>query len=136
MFSKFKSSLTTLLTLPILLLMGVTAKNCTLTFLGRSGVRYPISGYVSDVIGAKVTFEVGGGLAGATSDAFLQLPEAAVLIDYSQTTGPTVMTAIEPRVGGVGRGSLDIVAHVSTNASRPNLAIPVPAMSMFTAVQR
>ncbi len=133
---KLKSILKFIILLPLLPILQVTPKNGTITFLGQSGQRYPVSVYVSDVIGAAVTFEKNSGLAGAASSTMIQLPEPCVMVDYSQTTGPTVATAMEPRISSDSKGILDFIAHVSTDANRPPLAIAVPGMAIVTAVQR
>ncbi len=113
-----------------------TPENFTLTFVGRSGERYPVSGLVSDVAGALATFETSGGLAVAGSSTYFQLPEPCVLIDYAQITGTTVIAGIEIRVSSLSKGIHDKVIHVNTSQARPGLAIKVPYMAIVTAIQR
>lgn len=70
----------------------VTATTGTMTFRGvKSGRKYTVSCYISDVIGAAVTFNPSGA-AVAGSNNYYVAPEDVVLDDASIITGPTVAT--------------------------------------------
>lgn len=115
----------------------VTATTGTATFKGRStGRTYAASIYISDVVAAKVTFNMNGA-AGAGSDAFWQAPEDVQLIDVAIITGPTVATGFTWLSGGASvPGSATLISpNLTTNASRSAPNIGFRSQSFVTAVQ-
>jgi hypothetical protein len=93
----------------------VTATNGTIRLIGKSGTQYGASVYVSDVIGAPVTFNLVGA-AVSTSPNFLTFPEDVALADMSILTGPTVMTLLVPYQGDspIAGGKITGLANVLT----------------------
>lgn len=115
----------------------VTATTGTMTFVGRqSGRRYGVSCYVSDVIGAAVTFNVNGAAAAGSPSTF-QLPEPVTLVDAAVITGPTVMTGFKLQSGGMDiPGSSFLLGSVLTTIQTrivPNISFG--AKSIIGAVQ-
>lgn len=113
----------------------VTPTNGALFFRGRSGKNYSVNIYISDVVGAAVTFNtVGAAVAG--SQTFWLAPEDVVLVDASIVTGPTVMTNLVPYANDAPVGStLPIAAFLSTLANRPNPGIGYAAGRKITIIQ-
>jgi len=114
----------------------VTATTATLSFKGRSGRVYNVSGYISDVIGAAVTFNPNGAAA-STSPSTFQLPEDVVLVDVSILTGPTVATGMVMQSGStnIPNSNLLIAANLTSvqNRNAPNIGFS--AKSLIGAVQ-
>jgi len=104
-------------------------------FVGQSGTTYSVDTYISDVAGAMVNFDGGGG-AGAASPTFWIAPENVTLVDVSIITGLTVPNKLRLVVNGKPLGSVvreDI--HVSTNPFRPTLNIGFAKGSQVGAIQ-
>jgi hypothetical protein len=110
------------------------AQNYSLSFVGRSGRSYSISGYTADTAGAVNTFQSGAGVAGAASLQYWRPPEDVTLVDFSMTTGTTQTHGYLTVDGAVKSGTvLSYVAHVSTNPQRPRLNIGFQAGSLVGA---
>lgn len=104
-------------------------------FIGASGTTYSVDTYISDVAGAMVNFDGGGG-AGANSPTFWVAPENVTLVDVSIITGLAVINKIRLVVNGKPLGSVvreDI--HVSTNPFRPVLSVGFAAGSQVGGIQ-
>lgn len=115
----------------------VTATTGTMTFKGlQSGRTYSVGCYISDVVAAKVTFNMNGA-AGAGSDAFWQAPENVQLVDVAIITGPTVAVGFSYFSGGASvPGSSTLISpNLTTNASRSSPNIGFRSQSFVTAVQ-
>jgi hypothetical protein len=113
----------------------VTATNGTLTLRGASGREYSLSIYISDVVGAFVTFSTTG-LAVAGSSNFYVIPENCTIKDISVTTGPTVMFVMRPQVNDVDVGAVISLANcINTLAYRAVPNISIAAGRKFTLVQ-
>lgn len=103
--------------------MVATPQYCAFFFRGKSGKTYSVDGYVSDVNGARITWDGGSG-AGTTSPTFWKPPEDVVLEDYSMVTGTADTEKIRLVVNGRPMQQvLRYVPHLTTNASRPKLSI-------------
>jgi len=103
----------------------VTPTYGTAMFKGvTSGKTYAVDMYISDVVGAPVTFDSGNG-ATSTSLGFWRAPEPVILYDLSIATGPTVMTALVPTTnGGIIAGfAFRIANFLNTLATRPAITI-------------
>lgn len=138
MKNKFSKILAFIALAPLVLVLGVTPKNITLFFRGRSGRTYVKNAYVSDVAAAPITFAADGGVAGAGQDTFWILPEDMKLIDVSTVAGPTVIFNLQPILNTLPIGDiLDYASHLNSLATRPSLSIgPMPSGSKFALVQR
>jgi len=114
----------------------VTATTMTMNFRGQSGRQYSTSGYISDVVGAKVTFSQNGA-AGSTSDTFIQFDEPVVLNDVAILTGPTVATGFTLTAGGntVPSSAILISPNLTTNANRNSPNIGFKTRTLIGAVQ-
>jgi len=114
----------------------VTPTTMTLTFVGGSGRNYQVSGYISDVVAARVLFNPNG-VAGTTSDNYWQPPENVVLTKASILTGPTVATGFYLTSGGptVPNSSILIGANLTTSTNAPPLSIGFAQGSLVGAVQ-
>lgn len=114
----------------------VTATTATFKFKGASGRDYAVSGYISDVVGAKILFNPNG-VAGTTSDNYWQPPENCILSDVSILTGPTVATGFYFTAGGpsVPNSALLISPNLTTNANRSVPMIGFGKGSLVGAVQ-
>jgi hypothetical protein len=115
----------------------VTATTMQVTMTGlRSRRKYAISGYISDVIGAKVLWNQNGA-AGATSDNYFQLQEDVVLTDIAVLTGPTVMTGFVIQTGGqtIPGSTILISPNLTTNAQRSVPTIGFKTGSLIGATQ-
>lgn len=103
----------------------VTPTYGTATFQGtKTGKNYSVDFYISDVVGAPVTWDSGSG-AGATTLTFWKAPEPVILIDLSIVTGPTVMFTLFPTAdGGQIPGMRYRIANfLNTLAFRPRLTL-------------
>jgi hypothetical protein len=112
----------------------VTATTMQVKFRGSRD--YLVSGYISDVIGAKVKWNQNG-VAGATSDDYVQFTEQVRLIDVSVLTGPTVMTGFNLQSGGqnVPGAAILISPNLSTNPQRSISQVLFRPSSLIGAVQ-
>lgn len=115
--------------------MAATPQYCAFVFVGSSGKTYSLDGYVSDVNGALINWDGGGG-ASSTSPDFWIAPENLVLRDFSMVTG----TADTEKIRMVANGRptahvLRYVPHVTTAANRPILNIPFKAGTQISAFQ-
>lgn len=91
--------------------------------------------YISDVAGALVNWDSGGG-AGATSETFWSPPEAVSLVDVAIVTGLTAAFKLQLTRNGVPTG--DMVRegpHTDSVATRPRLNIPFGQGDKIAAVQ-
>lgn len=102
----------------------VTPTNGTATFMGRSGRKYTVDFYISDVVGAPVTWGVSGNAA-AGSLTFWRAPEDVVLTDLSIATGPTVMVALVPTAndGIIPNYRFRIANFLNTLTTRPDVNV-------------
>lgn len=115
--------------------MVATPQYCTFYFVGASGKTYSVDGYVSDVNGARVTFDGGAG-AGASSPNFWIPPENVILQDYAMVTGTADTEKIRLTVNGRPCGQiLRYVPHLTTNSNRPKLTIGFTKGSQVSAFQ-
>lgn len=111
------------------------AQYCGFFFQGKSGKTYSLDAYISDVNGALVNFDGGAG-AGTSSPTFWICPEDVVLRDYSMVTGTTDTEKI--RLVANNRPTphvLRYVPHLTTNATRPKLAIGFTKGTQVSAFQ-
>ena len=102
----------------------VTAEQGTAIFRGNSGKIYNVDMYISDVVGAVVTFDAGSG-ASATSLGFWKCPENCVLMDLAVVTGNTVATTLIPTADG---GQIPGIRFrtslfLTTLSQRPSIAL-------------
>jgi len=91
--------------------------------------------YRSDVAGALINWDSGGG-AGSASETFWTPPEPVVLRDVALVTGPTVVFKLQITRNGVPTG--DIVRFgpfLDSVATRPSLNIPVGPGVKIAAIQ-
>lgn len=80
--------------------MAATPKNGVFTFRGiRTGRRYGVNAYFSDVANALVTFNPQGAAASGSLN-YYQAPEDVVLEDVSITTGLVDTTGFQMTSGG------------------------------------
>lgn len=115
----------------------VTATTATISFKGmKSGRDYSVSAYISDVVGAKVLFNANG-VAGATSDSYIQMTEPVVVADVAILTGPTVATGFRFQSGAVDvpQSATLIATNLTTIQTRNCPKIGFNAMSQIGAVQ-
>jgi len=115
----------------------VTATTMQISLQGLISKRtYSISGYISDVVGAKVLWNQNG-VAGTTSDNYFQLSEPTQLRDIAIITGPTVATGFNLQSGGqnVPGSAILISPNLTTNNNRSVPAIGFKAGSLIGAVQ-
>jgi len=115
--------------------MAATPQYGQMIFVGQSGTTYGVDLYVSDVNGALVRFDGGGG-AGTAAPTVWIAPENVTLRDYSMTTGTADTEKIRLVVNSKPLGTiLRYVPHVSTNANRPVLNIGFAKGSQISAFQ-
>jgi hypothetical protein len=113
----------------------VTPENGSITLKGNSGRYYNLNIYISDVIGAYVTFNTAG-IAGANSQNFYNIPENCVIEDIALTTGNTVTTNLVIYINDVPVGSVVPEANVLNTLNQR--AVPKIGFSSgrkFTLVQ-
>ena len=108
----------------------------TLTFKGlNTGRFYSYTIYMSDVVGASVTFSTTG-IATSASQSFINAQEDIVLTDVSITTGMGATTALVPQVGDVPIGNVISIANVLNSlAFRAFPQIAISRGKKFTLVQ-
>ena len=115
--------------------MAATPQYCAFFFRGASGKTYSVDGYVSDVNAARINWDGGAG-AGSGSPTFWKPPENVVLEDYSMVTGTADTEKIRLVVNGRPTSQvLRYVPHLTTNASRPKLAIGFSQNTEISALQ-
>lgn len=116
--------------------MAATPQYGSMIFKGLTTQKtYSVDVYVSDVNGASINFDAGGG-AGATSETFITFSEPVSLVDYAQVTGTADTEKIRLTAGGKPTAHvLRYVIHVSTIATRPALNIRFQAGSRISALQ-
>jgi hypothetical protein len=91
--------------------------------------------YVSDVNGAQVNFDNGGG-ASSTSETFVSFDEPVILEDYSQVTGTADTEKIRLTANGKPLGTtLRYGVHLTSLNNRPRLNIPFRAGTRIGAIQ-
>jgi hypothetical protein len=115
----------------------VTATTATFSFKGtQSGRNYSTSGYISDVVGAAITFSQNGAAA-STSPTFIQFQEPVVLVDVAVLTGPTVATGWTMTAANntIPSSACLISPNLTTNANRSVPAIGFNARALIGAVQ-
>jgi len=97
---------------------------------------YSASIYISDVIGASVLFN-SNGVAGSTSNNYMQITEPVVITDVSILTGPTVATGFKFQSGGVDipQSATLIATNLTTIQTRNFPRIGFNALSQIGAVQ-
>jgi len=103
----------------------VTTTNGTATFLGlETGKMYNVDVFISDVVGAPVTWGVSGN-AVSTSQNFWRAPENVQLQDLSIVTGPTVMVALVPTSNDavVPNYRFRIANFLNTLTTRPSITV-------------
>lgn len=116
--------------------MAATPQNAVAQFVGRSGRRYNISMYLSDVANAAVTFSPAG-KAVAGSLQFWRPPEDVVLKDLAVHTGTADTTTLvfqqdgAPLAGAV----FAYLPYLDTIATRPEVTIGFPAGALVGASQ-
>jgi hypothetical protein len=115
----------------------VTATTGTITFRGlKTGNQYSTSCYISDVVGAKVTFSPNG-VAGTGSDTTVQFDEDVQIIDVAIITGPTVATGFSWYSRGVivTNSATLISPNLTTNPNRNFPRIAFASGRLISAVQ-
>jgi len=116
----------------------VTATTGTATFKGMGNMKrtYAVSLYISDVVGARILWNANG-VAGATSDNYVQFTEPVILSDVSILTGPTVMTGFRMQSGAVDvpQSAILIATNLTTIQTRNAPNIGFAAQSQIGAVQ-
>jgi len=103
----------------------VTPTNGTATFRNlRTGEVIPVDIYISDVVGANVTWSLIGA-AGTGTDSFVRFDDPVALVDLSIATGPTVMVGLVPYSNAqlVNGNAFRIANFLNTIQSRPKLAL-------------
>lgn len=107
-----------------------------LIFRGKSGRRYTLNCYISDVVAASVLMNINGA-AGTASANYWRAPEPVVLTDASIITGPTVAVGMNLQQDGatVAGASLLFGTYLNTLAKTPQLAVAFPAGALIGAVQ-
>ena len=115
--------------------MGATPQYGSMIFRGASGKTYSIDCKISDVNGAMVTWDGGGG-AGDSSPQFWVAPENVTLVDFSVVTGCADTEKI--RLTANGRPTAHVLRygiHVTTLATRPALTIGFTGGTQIGAIQ-
>jgi len=115
--------------------MVATPQYGSFVFQGQSGKSYSIDLYVSDVNGAAINLDGGGG-AGASSPQFWVAPENVVLKDYSQVTGTADTEKI--RLTANGRPLSHVLrygVHLTSLATRPALNVGFSKGTQIGALQ-
>lgn len=115
----------------------VTPTNGTLSFRGKSGQLYTVDAYISDVVNAAVTFNVGGGSAVAGSLPYWIPPEDVVLEDAAIHTGPTVAVGFYLTRNGTvaGASNIRLTTVLDTLNNRPKFAVPFLRNTQVGATQ-
>jgi len=115
--------------------MVATPQYGQMIFLGRSGKTYLKDIYVSDVNGALINFDGGGG-AGSSAPDFWICPEDVTLIDYSQVTGTADTEKIRLTADGRPTGHiLRYGVHLTTLNNRPKLSVGFKSKTQIGAIQ-
>jgi hypothetical protein len=116
----------------------VTATTMTASFQGIGALKrpYSVSGYISDVVGAKVLWNANG-VAGTTSDTYVQFSEPVVLTDVSIITGPTVATGFRMQSGGVDvpQSATLLATNLTSVIGRNAPKVQFAAQSQIGAIQ-
>ena len=116
--------------------MGATPQYGSMFFVGlSSGKTYATDCYVSDVAGAKITFDEGAGAGIGTAD-FITFDEPVSLRDFSIITGTADTEKIRIVSGGKPtRHVIRYSLHLNTLNNRPPLNISFAAGSRISAFQ-
>jgi len=115
--------------------MVATPQYSQFIFVGQSGTTYAIDAYISDVNGALVNFDGGGG-SGTSSPTQWICPENCTLRDFSMTTGTADTEKIRLVVNNKPMSTvLRYVPHLSTNSNRPVLNIGFAKGAQVSAFQ-
>ena len=102
--------------------MAAAAQDGFCVFKGASGKTYVVMAYFSDIAGALVNFDAGGG-ASATSATYWTAPENCVLVDVGIHSGMTDTTNARLTKGGQPTPTTIIyAAHLDTSVARPQLS--------------
>lgn len=107
----------------------VTPTTGTLNAIGlKTKQTFNISFYLSDVVGANVTFEPAG-TAGSSSQTTFVPAESMRIYRASIKTGPTVASGMLLNVSGmpIPGALIDITTYLSTNPTPPPINIVIPA---------
>jgi hypothetical protein len=114
----------------------VAAQVATFSFKGKkTGLTYPVSGYISDVVGALILWAKQG-TAAATSQPHLTFNEAVTLYDISIPTGLTASTSLVLQVNGVLQPFVfSAVNQLNTSAGRTPISVGIAALAQIDFVQ-
>jgi len=116
--------------------MVATPQYCGFNFVGlQTGKTYSIDGYISDVNGASINLDSGGG-ASSTSSNYWVCPEDVALVDYSMITGTADTEKI--RLTANGKPTFSILRytnHLTTLNNRPALNVRFKAGTQISAIQ-
>ena len=107
----------------------VTPTTGTLNLVGlKTKQTFNCSFYISDVVGANVTFEPAGTATSSSQTSFVP-SEPMMIYRASIKTGPTVTTGILLNISGspIPGALVDITTYLSTNPTPPPINIRVPA---------
>jgi len=107
----------------------VTPTTGTLNMVGlKTKQTFNCSFYISDVVGANVTFEPAGTATSSSQTSFVP-PEPMLIYRASIKTGPVASTGILLNVSGmpIPGASIDITTYLSTNPTPPPINIRIPA---------
>ena len=115
--------------------MTATPQYGQMVFQGQSGSTYTVDVYISDVNGALINWDGGGG-AGASSPEFWIAPENVVLTDFSMTTGTADTEKIRLVVNNKPMNSvLRYGVHLTTLNNRPRLSVGFAKGAQVSAFQ-
>ena len=115
----------------------VTTTTGSATFVGlKTGTKRTVSIFISDVVGAAVTFNVNS-IAAAGSSQYAQFDEPVVLGDVAILTGPTVATGFVWQSGTtmIPNSVTMISPNLTTNPQRVCPTIRWNAGSLIGAQQ-
>ena len=113
----------------------MAASNGTLVISGRSGKVYSIDSYTPDAVATLLTFNPTG-LAAATSQDQLVIPEDGMTTDYVQVAEPTAVGFnIQLASAAQPGATLRHANQLTTLPTRQKLRIPVRQGQILTALQ-
>ncbi len=118
--------------------MAATPQFAVMNFIGRvSGRNYPVDVYLTDVAGALVRFDGGGGSSATSPDYWAAPGEPVTLLDFAIVTGMVDTNKIELTVNGRSTGGfLRYAMHLTTSALRPLQSITLRPGATLRAIQR
>ena len=116
--------------------MVATPQYGSMYFVGlKTGKTYATDIYVSDVNGAKITFDEGAGAGASTAD-FITFNEPVQLVDFSVVTGTADTEKLRVVAGGSPtRHVLRYALFLTTLNNRPRLNIKFDANTRISAFQ-